>query len=141
MALPETRTYEIVTTRGKQRVTVPESYKITFGAVVPGSKANGYGGGWGLRIWETADKQRAVFSDVISFRDLSIPIEVAAVRKFGSDEWIADDGTWVGKNAELVEKGWMSIDRIGSAPSNLDDDEPETINNAWTTYPSTRKRA
>lgn len=109
-----TRTYEIVTTRGKQRITVPDTYKVTFGAVVPGAKGGGGSyGGWGLRIWESQDKQRAVFSDVISFRDLSIPVEIEAVRKFGSDnDWMIDDGSWTGKRAELVEKAWKSIDEV-----------------------------
>lgn len=107
-----TRTYEIVTTRGKQRITVPDTYKVTFGAVVPGTKGSGGYGGWGLRIWESTDKQRAVFSDVISFRDLSIPVEVEAVRKFGSDDWLLDDGSYTGKRAGLVEKAWKPIDEI-----------------------------
>ncbi len=114
-----TRTYEIVTSRGKQRITVPAAYKVTFGAVVPGAKASGYsGGGWGLRIWESADKQRAVFTDVVSFRDLSIPVEVAAVRLFGSDDWTIDDGSYTGKKADTVEKAWKSIDEIKDPPSN-----------------------
>lgn len=126
-----TRTYEIVTSRGKQRITVPETYKVTFGAVVPGAKAAGYsGGGWGLRIWESADKQRAVFSDVVSFRDLSIPVEVMAVRKFGEETWTADDGTYVGKKADTVEKAWKSIEDVdltaNSTPAEVDDEDIPT---------------
>jgi hypothetical protein len=117
-----TRTYEIVTSTGRRRITVPETYKVTFGAVVPGAKANGYsGGGWGLRIWESADKQRAVFSDVVSFRDLSIPVEVMAVRKFGDDDWFPDDGT---AKAGTVERAWKSIDEVKDAP---DDDTPRSV--------------
>lgn len=108
-----TRTYEILTSKGKQRITVPEDTKVTFGAIVPGAKANGYsGGGWGLRVWRDANHQLAVFSDVISFRDLSIPVEVAAVRKFGEDHWTIDDGTYVGKKAGTVEKKWMAVEEV-----------------------------
>ena len=117
-----TRTYEIVTTRGKQRITVPDTYKVTFGAVVPGAKGSGSSyGAWGLRIWESQDKQRAVFSDVLSFRDLSIPVEVQAVRKFGSDDWLLDDGSYTGKKGETVEKAWKSIDEIRDPQPNVSD--------------------
>lgn len=124
-----TRTYEIVTSHGKQRITVPETHKVTFGAVVPGAKANSYsGGGWGLRIWESADKQRAVFSDVVSFRDLSIPVEVMAVRKFGEEDWTPDDGSYTGKKAETVEKAWKPIDEVNEPIAielDLTEDEPD----------------
>lgn len=137
--MSETRTYEIVTTRGKQRITVPAEYKVTFGAVVPGAKATGYGGGgWGLRIWESTDKQRAVFSDVISFRDLSIPVEVAAVRKFGSEDWVLDDGTYTGKKAETVEKAWKNIDEIKDPPMSGVMEITSDDDNSATLYPSAR---
>jgi hypothetical protein len=105
--MTEMRTYEITfTDRGPIRITIPETWKVTFGAVVPGAKG-GYSGTFGLRIWEATDKQRAVFANVASFRDLSIEIMVAAVRKYGTEEWFADDGrTWTGAMADLVEKGW-----------------------------------
>ena len=127
MTTEGTRTYEIVTSRGRQRITVPDTYKVTFGAVVPGSaKSAGSSynsGGWGLRIWESADKQRAVFSDVVSFRDLSIPLEIAAVREFGTERWRRDDGSYTGKKAATVEKQWMPVDEVTDDPEPM----PETV--------------
>lgn len=119
MTEPEMRTYEMLMTDGRrQRFTVPATYKVSFGAIVPASakaSAQGYGGyGWGVRVWESAEKQRAVFSGVAEFRDLSIPLTVAAVRLFGApdDEWALDDGTWTGKRADLVEKAWKPIEEV-----------------------------
>lgn len=127
MTEESTRIIEVVTSTGKQRITVPEDTKLTFGAIVPGAKANGYsGGGWGLRLWTSRDHQLAVFTDVVSFRDLSIPVEVAAVRKFGApdDDWTQDDGSWTGKKAELVEKKWMPVEQVRDLPAQepADDD-------------------
>ena len=96
MPLPtdELRTYEITfSDRGPMRITIPATWKVTYGAVVPGSKI---GGTYGLRIWETGEKQRAVWANVESFRDLSIQTEIAAVRKYGTEGWYAN----------LVEKAW-----------------------------------
>jgi hypothetical protein len=111
--MTEMRTYEITfTDRGPIRVTIPETWKITFGQVVPGSKSGGYTS-FGLRIWEATDKQRAVFANVASFRDLSIEIMVAAVRKYGTEDWYADDGkSWTGDRADLVEKAWRPESEI-----------------------------
>ena len=59
---------------GDLKITIPDSYKVTFGPVAPGAK--GYGTGQlALRVYEAENKQRAIFTDVISFRDLSIPVE------------------------------------------------------------------
>lgn len=60
----------------KKKIIIPENWKVTFGPLVPGSKG-GYNGhsGLALRIYESPTKQRAVFTDVVSFRDLSIPVE------------------------------------------------------------------
>lgn len=81
--------------------------------MVPSKPGSASSGPYGLRIWEGTDKQRAIFTNVTSFRDLSIPIQVAAVRKFGTEGWYEDDGkTWVGDRADLVERQWLSVDEV-----------------------------
>lgn len=69
-------TYEIVTSReGTFRLTVPSTFKVTYGMLHPGTKG-GYGdGGNVLRIYEAETKQRAIFQGVTSFRDLSLKLE------------------------------------------------------------------
>lgn len=120
----EMRTLEIATNEQVFRITIPATWKTTFGAIVPGAKAStGYQGGWGLRIWEAQDKQRAVFTNVIAFKDVAIPMQIKAVRKYGGTEWWSDDGTWTGARALLVEKGWVHEDEIMDMPPE-EGDEP-----------------
>jgi hypothetical protein len=92
------------------RITIPSTWKVTFGAIVPGKTVSAYG----LRIWEGTDKQRAVFANVESFRDLSIPTLIAAVRKYGQEEWFRDNGDWTGELADQVEKAWKPEDEVSS---------------------------
>lgn len=122
----ETKTYEIETTdQGRFRVTVPLAWKVTFGAVVPSSKSVGSsygGGGWGLRFWEAQDRQRAVYSNVVSFHDVSIPTTYAAVRKFGAKTWEYDRGQYKEGDAE---KAWKLADEIKTPESNVQEAEDE----------------
>lgn len=68
---PDIRTYEIKQGSDRFRIDIPANFKVTFGPLTPGSK---FGGGqYALRVYESETKQRAVFVDVSSFRDLSIP--------------------------------------------------------------------
>jgi len=60
------------------KVTVPASWKVTFGPVISGG-GDRYGNSEGrttlaLRFYEAKDRQRAIFTDVKSFRDASIQI-------------------------------------------------------------------
>lgn len=63
----------------KKQITVPKSWKVTFGPVVPGSRHPT------LRFYESKEKQRAAFTDVKNFRDMSMDIKVVetgeAIRK------------------------------------------------------------
>jgi hypothetical protein len=132
MPLSETeRTYEIrFTDRGPIRITIPATWKVTFGAVVPGAKA-GYSGTFGLRIWETTDKQRAVFANVASFCDLSIPIAVAAVRRYGEEDWYLDNGSWTGEYADKVEKAWMPQVEVIDEAILPELNEPKGVMKPW----------
>ena len=73
----ETRTLLIETVREELQLEVPAKWKITFGALQPG-QSQSYGrdtNGTVLRIYESDKQQRAVFRDVLSFRDLSMPLK------------------------------------------------------------------
>lgn len=68
-------------------IEIPASWKVTFGAVNPGS--DGMRGGLHcMRVYE-AEKVRAVYCDVKGFRDLSI----AMARKVQSE---VRNSTWTG---------------------------------------------
>lgn len=126
------RTYEILTRHGKFRIDVPEAWKVTYGPVIG---AKGYdGAGNAFRVWESEKQQRALFADVISFRDLSLPMLREAVRKFGSEEWIADDGSYTGKKAGTVERRWVPADEIKDLPPEV----PEIAEYDEPSYPSAK---
>ncbi len=57
-----------------RRVTVPADWKVTFGPLIPADRHSG-GGCLALRFYESKEKQRAIFTDVKSFRASDIPIE------------------------------------------------------------------
>ena len=74
-----TRTLLITQKDGTEfQVDIDENWKITYGPAVVGygSKAVDRNVPMALRIYETERLQRAIFTDVISFRDMSIPIRV-----------------------------------------------------------------
>jgi len=56
----------------QKKITIPSTWVITFGALIPGSPNNM--GKMGLRI-RNGQKQMAVFEGVEAFRDTSIQIE------------------------------------------------------------------
>jgi hypothetical protein len=66
------RTLEVRTRHeGLFRIEIPATWKVTFSKVNP--QAGGYEA-MALRVYEGEEKQRACFSDVVSFRDISIPL-------------------------------------------------------------------
>lgn len=74
---PAMKTYVLEKTNGqKSRVTVPAAWKLTFGPIWIPAKGNSHELKYALRFYEgNKENQRAVFSDVKSFRDTSIQIE------------------------------------------------------------------
>lgn len=107
----------------KKKVTVPTSWKVTFGPVAPGSKEAGYNGHSGLclRFYEGADagkgKQHAVFVGVESFRDTSIEIleEVVETKR----ETLVRQGDESGEAlvVEATAKTWVNPDAPRSKES------------------------
>lgn len=110
-----TTTYEIDTNEGRYRVTVPASYKVTFGPVAVGGKlrGGGYGepgGSMALRIYESDTKQRAVFVGVRSFRDLSIPLMREHVQVEGSTEWVAAENLSTSNSKRVTKREWKKVE-------------------------------
>lgn len=65
------RTLLIEDHSGEIKVTIPDTWKVTMGAFQPGMDHSPT-----LRLYEGNDKQqRAMFRDVICFRDLGIKVE------------------------------------------------------------------
>lgn len=111
-----TRTYEIVTTEGRMRMTIPEAWKVTYSAVNPGK--GGYAAGENaLRVYEDAgkEKQRAIFTNVISFRDLSIPVQRLIVREKGKDEWKVNENGRQRISSVKFDTRWVDESELESA--------------------------
>src|SRR3984957_6904587 len=66
------KTYFVQRKNGRdQKVTVPASWKVTFGPLNPGSR-NADASHPALRFYESTNQQRMVITDVLCFRDTSI---------------------------------------------------------------------
>ena len=102
------RTYEIDTSGGLFRIDIPEDWKVTYAPVSPAG-AKGYGGDptLALRVYENDTKQRAIFTNVRSFRDLSIPVQRLEVKKKGSDSWEADRNGSKSSSETVIERRWV----------------------------------
>ena len=76
MSEKETKTYHIEFKNGNEkRITVPADWKVTFGpCVVGGNSGRGMEMPLALRFYESKENQRAIFTDVRSFRDMDIKI-------------------------------------------------------------------
>ena len=78
----KTVTLLIVCKDGKRIIEIPDTWKITYGRLHGGdSRAGGFGDGNVLRIYESKEKQRAIFTNVVSFIDLSIKVKKLVAKK------------------------------------------------------------
>lgn len=116
-----TRTYEIVTTEGRLRMEIDESWKVTYGPV---SQGKGYGSENALRIYEDAakERQRAVFTNVISFRDLSIPVQRLVIRERGKEKWSVDENGRRRISSTQYETKWVPEDQLEQVAGELESD-------------------
>src|SRR4051812_36990897 len=82
-------------------IEVAADWKLTFGAVNPGSQNHGHL--HCLRIWE-GEKLRGVFCDVRGFRDLSLPLAMKVERETGSASWEQDStGNFERSEKRMIE--------------------------------------
>lgn len=104
-----------------RKVDVPSNWKVTFGPTIPYSgKYTGRDGGTALRFYEgNKENLRAVFTDVIAFRDASIAVldkKVSTQQKVVHEDTpqggrnvvvTAVTSEWVDPNAESNEPNPM----------------------------------
>jgi hypothetical protein len=106
-AEPETISYLVQ--RGGQPdviLQISAAWKLTFGAVNPGSQTNGRYDLHCLRVWE-GEKLRAVLCDVKGFRDLSIPLARKVESETGSATWTSDsDGNFERNEKREIEASY-----------------------------------
>lgn len=127
------RTYEIITTDRRFRISIPEDWKVTFGPLAIAAKGAGYGQAnpIALRVYESDTKQRGVFINVISFRDMSMTTKVAAVRQKGEAAWQADTPTVYRANLRGVkesdlERAWVDEEML-TTEAQVDDVYDATV--------------
>jgi hypothetical protein len=70
-------------------IEIPASWKVTFGQVNPGNGAHSGRDLHCMRVYE-GEKVRAVYCDVRSFRDLSIPMARRVQSEVRESRWTAD---------------------------------------------------
>ena len=100
----------------KKKITVPETWKVTFGPVVRSLANKNVSGDWrdknpvALRFYESDTKQRAIFTNVKSFRDMSIKIleeEVTTKDKVGK---MTIDGASKNVSVKAEMREWVNPD-------------------------------
>jgi hypothetical protein len=108
----------------RMKVTVPEEWKVTFG---PAAKGVNSGSGprlkmpMALRFYESETKQRAIFTDVIGFRDTSIPIEVEKTDVQEKDGFTEVDGVRNRSTFQVKTKKWVDPDKVIDTNNILED--------------------
>jgi hypothetical protein len=104
----------------KMKITVPESWKVTFGPATKGGDRDRLGQRlkmpMALRFYESDTKQRAIFTDVVSFRDLSIPVEVETEDIQEKHGYTEVDGRRQATVFQARVKRWENPDELNEVP-------------------------
>ena len=106
----ETKQFLVRTPKKIMRITVPPSWKVTFGPTGPprdrhNPDFDGRQRGWVLRFYEAENRQRACFTNVIEFYDLSLPIEVLVMANEGGQSgWVRAEHGFADIPKEMKKK-------------------------------------
>ncbi len=118
------RTYLLVFERGgKKRITVPANWKVTFGPAAVGLGKTAYGGAkvpMAIRFYEDENRQRAIFTEVVSFRDMSIPVLEERRTTQTKTGHMDLDGARKNVNVQAEVREWVD-------PDNDEDDNHQLI--------------
>lgn len=110
---PDTKRYAIEKTDGEcLRITVPSNWKVTFGPLIGGGK-NKFGDDKpcpALRFYEDEKHQRAIFTQVRSFIDMSIPVEKwTVVESVDEARATKTPNTYEKKGNQYVREDWQLL--------------------------------
>lgn len=124
----EKKTYLIEKEDGtRMKITVPADWKVTFGPAAKGTNHAPSGRQFkmplALRFYESETKQRAIFTDVVSFRDLSIPVEVEKTDVQEKDGFTEVDGVRQRTTFQVKTKKWTDPDDISDNTPKLPSSE------------------
>jgi hypothetical protein len=102
--------YILKTKDGIRKLTVPAEWKITYGKLHGGREDGKYGGsgeGNVLRIYESKEKQRAVFTGVQEFIDASLGFEKLVTNKEEKLEVLHSRGITDAKEQRKYTDVWI----------------------------------
>jgi len=113
----EEKTYIITFANNlRKRITVPADWKVTFGPAAKGAntyidnRSRQYKMPLALRFYESDTKQRAIFTDVVDFRDSSIKIEEEKVRVHEKEGFMECEGVKKSTVFRASTKEWVDPD-------------------------------
>lgn len=115
MEYTQMKTYLIEHDDGTRRkITVPASWKVTFGPAVAGKQKGSehFKMPMALRFYESKEQQRAIFTDVVSFRDTSIDIQEERVSTQEKEGFIECDGVRKSTTFKAETKEWVNPDNL-----------------------------
>lgn len=100
---------------GEFKVEIPMECRITFGPNVPYQRKGGYmdqQAGYSLRVYASGSKDdlMAVFSNVVSFRDITIPVSKLVIREAGKSIWKSDEHGYTAE--ESVTRDIMEVPQL-----------------------------
>ena len=112
------RTLLIKGSEGEFKVTIPAGARVTFGPTIPFEpKGGGFQErvrGYSLRVYETAknDSLIAVFANVESFRDITMPHAKLIVREAGKSMWKSDETGYETTTSVDRKRGFVDSARL-----------------------------
>ncbi len=99
------------------QIDIPEEWKVTFGPAVAGLSPKTDGRiPLVLRVYESDKMQRAIFADVVSFRDTSIPMRVKKVDVKEKSGFMECDGVRKHTTFEARTTNWVNPDEVAEDP-------------------------
>lgn len=108
-----TRTLLITKTNGDEvQIDIPESYKVTFGPafVTTKEEISGKKVPMALRIYESDKMQLAIFTDVVGFRDMAIPIRVKQIKNQTKQGFVECEGVRKHTTFTATTSEWVNPD-------------------------------
>ena len=106
--------------RTERKITVPSDWKVTFGPAAAGFSKGTSGGPTiplALRFYEDEKKQRAIFTDVVSFRDLSIQTEIKKTSHQEKQGFMECDGQRKATTFSTTVEEWINPDTLQKQPA------------------------
>ena len=119
------KTYLIEYKNGtKQKITVPSTWKVTFGPAAKGTRGDrtGLQMPLALRFYESDTKQRAIFTDVVNFRDTSIKIEEMKEEVTEKEGFVECGGVRKRTIFQARQTSWIDPDNISEEIPQLPSD-------------------